>query len=74
MADDNGVQRKIGEHDASIATLREDMTELKADVKAILAKVNEVKGGWRVLLGIGAAGGAAGGFIAKYLPFLQVKP
>lgn len=69
MADENGngTQRKIGEHDAEISSLKDDMAEVKGDVKAILAALNQEKGVKRM---IGATmtlvGGAVAGWAATY--------
>jgi prefoldin subunit 5 len=63
------IQRTLGEHDAQIGSLERDMRELRADVKEILATLNATKGGWKTLVMISGAAGAAGAFIGKILPF-----
>lgn len=60
--------------EASAETLREDMTELKADVKSILATLNQAKGGWKTLMAVGTVGGALGSIATwaiSHIPFVK---
>lgn len=43
-------EREIGEHGARLLTLEKDMTELKGDVKQILAEMHKAKGGYKTLM------------------------
>ena len=55
--------------------LAEDMVELKRDVKSILATLSEARGGWKTLVLVAGAAGAAGAFVAKFTSVLAViKP
>ena len=45
--------------------MREDMGEIKGDVKAILATLAEARGGWKTLILIAGASGAFGALALK---------
>lgn len=64
------VERELAVHETEIKHLQSDMDRLVADmeeVKKALASINstlsEAKGGWRVLMMIGGAGGLVGSVI-----------
>lgn len=44
---------------------REDMGEIKGDVKTILSTLAEAKGGWKTLVLIAGAAGTLGAFAVK---------
>ena len=67
-------EREIGEHGARLGALEGDMTELKTDVKQILAEMHKAKGGWRTLMLVGGMAGAVGALVGKLLPFFTLKP
>ena len=48
MIDD--MQRDLGRIDAELENMKATQEELRADVKEILAKLNEAKGGVRMLI------------------------
>lgn len=52
------MQRDLGRIDAELENMKATQEELRADVKEILAKLNEAKGGVRMLIGVGAGVGA----------------
>ena len=54
--------------------LKEDMTEVKKDVKSILAVLNQTKGGWKVIVLVASVAGTAGAIAAKLFPFLGGLP
>lgn len=56
MIDD--MQRDLGRIDAELENMKATQEELRADVKEILARLNEAKGGVRMLIGVGAGVGA----------------
>lgn len=62
---DPHIHRAIGEHAAKIESLGRDISEIKADVKTLLASQAKIDGGWRVLGVVGAVGGAVGGMLVK---------
>jgi prefoldin subunit 5 len=64
--------RELATHAADIAHLQSDMDKLVASV-AVMQKtladidktLSEAKGGWKMLLAVGGAGGAAGAFLVQ---------
>lgn len=67
------VHLKLGEHGAEIANLQRDMSEIKADLKAIRDTLSEAKGGWKTLMLVAGVAGTAGAILSKIFPFLVVK-
>lgn len=65
------IHQQLGNHEASIRGLAEDMREIKGDVKMILQAIAQAKGGWKMLLGVATVGGACGAVLTKILPFLR---
>jgi len=72
------LQRDLGKHDAQIEALERDMQEMKADLRRMFSKLDQIsetlseaKGGWRTLMWVAGCSAAAGGLIAKFLPFLN---
>lgn len=66
------LQRDLGKHDAQIEALERDMQEMKADLRRMFEKLeqinttlSEAKGGWRTLMWVAGASAAAGGLIVK---------
>ena len=49
------------------------MSELRSDIKLVLAELHAAKGGWKTLMLISGAAGAVGAILGKFFPFL-VKP
>lgn len=69
MSDENLI-REIATHGAEIKHIQDDLDAIAAEMKEVriaLAEINktlsEAKGGWKVLMMIGGAGGAVGSFI-----------
>lgn len=54
--------------------LEGDMSEVKTDIKSLLAIINQTKGGWKVIILVASVAGTAGALIAKALPFLGGVP
>lgn len=68
MSDENLI-REIATHGAEIKHIQDDLDSIAAEmieVRKALAEINktlsEAKGGWKVLMMIGGAGGAVGSF------------
>lgn len=68
MSDD--IQRDLGRLEAQVSALQKTVESLEKDIKALLAVVNQTKGGWKTLVMISAVAGTAGALIAKILPFI----
>jgi hypothetical protein len=54
--------------ETQMSTVREDMGEIKGDVKAIRAVVDEARGGWKVLAIVSGLSATVGGAIVKMAP------
>lgn len=67
------TERELGEHDERLKTLEREMSELRSDIKLVLAELHAAKGGWKTLMLISGAAGAVGAILGKFFPFL-VKP
>ena len=61
-------ERTLGEHGARIDAVENDLREIKADVKQVLAQMAEAKGGWRMFMMVGGISATIGGIVSKYLP------
>lgn len=80
MADET-LHRDIGKHDAQIEALQNHVDQLHEDMKVVLAELQsikttlaEAKGGWRVLMWIGGAGGVAGAALHQFATWLLHSP
>lgn len=69
MSDDQLI-REIATHGAEIKHIQDDLDAIAAEMKEVriaLAEINktlsEARGGWKILMMIGGAGGAVGSFI-----------
>lgn len=72
------LQRDLGKHDAQIEALERDMQEMKADLRRVFDKLDQIndtlseaKGGWKTMMWIAGASAAAGGLIAKFVPYIN---
>lgn len=65
------IEREIGQHDERLRTLEREVQELRKDVRELLSEVQHAKGGWKTLMMVGGAAGAAGALVGKLLPFLK---
>lgn len=68
------VHRELGKHDGLITVLQKDVTEIRQDVKTILAAINETKGGWKVITLVAAVGGSCGAIISKLISVMWYLP
>jgi hypothetical protein len=74
MSDPIETARELATHAADIRHLQDDMDKLVQSVAAMqesLAEINttlsEAKGGWKVLMMFGGAGGAAGAIVTQVI-------
>lgn len=68
------VQRDLGNHAARIDHLEDAVTDIAADVKAIRSKLDEAKGGGRVIMFLIGVSASTGGFIGWLISMLAHKP
>ena len=74
MSADPETIRLLATHDADIRYLREDtdkivqsVSDMQKTLRSIQETLAEARGGWRVLLLIGGAGGALGSAVTAWL-------
>ncbi len=67
------VERELAVHETEIKHLQADMDKLVQDmddIKKTLGKINdtlaEARGGWKVLMMVGGAGGALGAIVTQF--------
>lgn len=68
------VERELAVHETEIKHLQADMDKMVADMEAVKTALNQInqtlseaKGGWKVLLLLGGAGGVLGSAITQIL-------
>ena len=64
----NGTEMKLGELEAKVEHLHEDVGDMRKDIKALLAHMNKNKGGLMILGSLSAVSATVGGLLAKFLP------
>lgn len=74
------TERELANHGADIRHLQVDMDKLVADMEdmkktltAISHTLSEAKGGWKVLMLVGGAGGALGAAVLQAIHFIAGK-
>lgn len=67
------VERELAVHETEIKHLQDDMDKLIYDmdsIKKTLSEINttlaEARGGWKVLMMVGGAGGALGAIVTQF--------
>ena len=68
------IQVEVAKLIVKVDVFEADMTEVKADVKSLLALANQTRGGWKIIIMVAGVAGAMGALIAKVAPFLNVLP
>lgn len=65
---------RLARLEANFTHLKADVDEIKSDMKKVKDVVISAKGGWKVLVAIGAISGSVGAAIGKFAPFLTQLP
>jgi phage shock protein A len=60
---------QIARLEVQVETLEREMSEMRADVKEILAQFSEAKGSWKTLLAVAGLAGTLGAFASKIAQF-----
>jgi hypothetical protein len=74
MSDENGVQRDIGRLEARVESLTTTVDTMAADVKLLVAKMNQADGAWRTLMAISAGVGAVAGVVGTFIKTKVMGP
>lgn len=61
------IEVSVGKLEVQVERLEQDMIEMKGDVKAIRATLDETKGSWKMLLVVGGFAAAIGSFMTKII-------
>ena len=70
----SNIDRDIGNMDARLHVLEADMREVRTDVRNIRDTLLNVKGGWRVLVAVGALSSGFTAFLVKIgIPYIPIK-
>ena len=71
------MQRDLGRAEGRLSGLEHSLEDIKGTLQTqgerlgrIETKLSEAKGGFRMLVGVGAVAGAVGAFLAKVVPYL----
>lgn len=67
------IEVSVGKLEVQVERLEQDMIEMKGDVKAIRATLDETKGSWKMLLIVGGFAAAIGGLITKVVSVWPYK-
>ena len=69
----NKEAQEIGRLQGEMDSVKEDVKEMKTDIKAILNFVNQTKGGWKTIALISGCSSAFTLLAVKFLPFLPFR-
>lgn len=72
MTDLTEVSISVARLEIQVEQLEKDMTEMKADIKAIRKVLDRADGGWKMFLLIGSAGAAIMAMVLKVLGFIKI--
>lgn len=56
-----------------MADVRDDISEIKGDTKAIRTVIDQTKGGWKVMVMVSGLSATVGGLVVKFAPFLVAR-
>lgn len=59
------TERTLGEHSAKLEALGEDVSEIKRDIKTLLAEKNEAAGSKKTIITVASVIGTIGGALAS---------
>ena len=61
------IERELAVHETEIKHLQADMEDIKKTLNSINATLAEARGGWKVLMMLGGAGGVLGSTITYFV-------
>lgn len=56
---------------ADICDVKTDVNRLRKEMVPVRAAISEARGGWKVIVAVGAVAGTMGAAVGKFLPFLK---
>ena len=65
---------ELGELQAEVRNVKEDVAEMKKDVKGIMETLAQAKGGWKTLLLVAGIAGVMGAAVSKLVAFTAWLP
>jgi len=68
---DHEQRERIAVLETQMAAMLKQHDDMAADIKVILNTLAEARGGWRMMMLVGGAGGAIGAFLGKWLAALS---
>lgn len=71
MADDPNIHRDLGRLEAQVAALTRQLEAMQTQVREMHDAITSAKGGWRVLVGVGAVAASVGALVTKLLGVLS---
>lgn len=66
-------EERIARLEAQMADVRDDISEIKGDTKAIRTVIDQTKGGWKVMVMVSGLSATVGGLVVKFAPFLVAR-
>ncbi len=67
----DNLQRTLGDHNARIDAMEEELRELRRDMREVLTMLHEAKGGYKTLMLAAGVAGSVGAVIGKFLPIFK---
>jgi hypothetical protein len=71
MSDDHETQRIIGQLQASVATLTDEVGKLRTQMGQLLDIAATAKGGWKTLLAVGSAAAAVSAAVTSFVSWIR---
>ncbi len=68
---DSESRERIAVLETQMNAMLKQHADMAKDIRSILATLSEAKGGWKMLLLVGGAGGAVGAYLTKWAAALS---
>jgi hypothetical protein len=72
MGDDT-TKADIAVLQSEMRDVKDDLHEIKGDVREMLRFTQEARGSWKTMMGLAGVAAAIGAIVAKVVPFLPFK-
>ena len=67
-------EREVGTLQAEVTHLKDDVSEMRADIRGIRDILSQAKGGWKTLLLVAGIAGVMGAVVSKLAAFATWLP